>query len=108
MPIKKCKYCKTRMSRVIWGMSAPESYSKADDFTEFGGCVPTGQVEDWRCGHCNSRVIRSHSPESGFCIEEAPELLKVSLQVISKRLNKFSNQVYENTSKEIDILNAEI
>ena len=100
MPIKKCKYCKTRMSRVIWGMSAPESYSRTDDSTEFGGCVTTGLDEDWRCDNCNSRVIRSHSPESGFCIEETPELLKVALQVFLNRLNKFSYKASGHRSKE--------
>jgi hypothetical protein len=93
LPIKKCKHCKNRMNKVIWGMTTSDEYSDPGEFTVIGGCVVTEPAEDWRCNNCAAKIIRSHSPASGLCIEEAPEILKVALRVFTNRLNKFSQNL---------------
>mgnify|MGYP007092089904 CR=1 FL=1 len=91
MPIKKCKYCKTRMNKVLWGMASQVDYENADDFTEFRGCIITEPTESWRCDFCDSRIISSHAPKSGLCIEEAPSQLSNALRVFAYRINKIAD-----------------
>jgi hypothetical protein len=100
MPIKKCKYCKTRMNKVVWGMPSQDDYENADDFTEFRGCIITEPTESWRCDFCDSKIIPSHTPKSGLCLEEAPDLLLKALEIFANRLNKFSKYVPGGTSPD--------
>jgi hypothetical protein len=72
MPIKKCKYCKTRMNKVVSGMTSPEDHESAGEFTEFRGCVITLPTESWRCNTCDAKIFSSHTPKSGLFIEDEP------------------------------------
>ena len=94
MPIKKCKYCKTRMNKVLWGMPSQDDYETADDFTEFRGCIITEPTESWRCDFCDSKIIPSHTPKSGLCIEEAPSQLTNALRVFASRINQIADHYY--------------
>ena len=94
MPIKKCKYCKTRMNKVLWGMPSQDDYENADDFTEFRGCIITEPTESWRCDFCDSKIIPSHTPKSGLCIEEAPGQLTNALQIFAFRINQIADLHY--------------
>jgi hypothetical protein len=94
MPIKKCKYCKTRMNKVVWGMPMQDDYENADDFTEFRGCIITEPTETWRCDFCDSKIIPSHTPEGGLCIEEAPAQLTNALRVFASRINQIADLHY--------------
>ena len=94
MPIKKCKYCKTRMNKVLWGMPSQDDYENADDFTEFRGCIITEPTESWRCDFCDSKIIPSHTPKSGLCIEEAPSQLTNALRVFASRINQIADHYY--------------
>jgi hypothetical protein len=94
MPIKKCKYCKTRMNKVVWGMPIQDDYENADDFTEFRGCIITEPTETWRCDFCDSKIIPSHTPEGGLCIEEAPVQLTKALRVFASRINQIADLHY--------------
>ena len=96
MPIKKCKYCKTRMNKVVWGMTSQHDYETADDFTEFRGCVITSPTESWRCDFCDSKIIPSHTPNSGICIAEAPREIREALDVFAARLNSISGYLPGN------------
>lgn len=94
MPIKKCKYCKTRMNKVVWGMTSQDDYANADDFTEFRGCIITEPTETWRCDFCDSKIIPSHTPQGGICIEEAPAQLTNALRVFASRINQIADPHY--------------
>jgi hypothetical protein len=94
MPIKKCKYCKTRMNKVVWGMPMQDDYENADDFTEFRGCIITEPTETWRCDFCDSKIIPSHTPEGGLCVEEAPAQLTNALKVFASRINQIADLHY--------------
>jgi hypothetical protein len=94
MPIKKCKYCKSRMNKVVWGMPMPDDYENADDFTEFRGCIITEPTETWRCDFCDSKIIPSHTPEGGLCIEEAPAQVTNALRVFASRINQIADLHY--------------
>lgn len=72
MPIKRCQYCKTRMNKVVWGMTSKEDQESADKFTEFPGCVVTLPAESWRCNSCDAKIFPSHTPKSAVCPEETP------------------------------------
>jgi len=72
VPIKKCKYCKTRMNKVAWGMTSQEDQESAAEFTEFRGCVITLPTESWRCNTCDAKIFSSHTPKSGLFIEDEP------------------------------------
>ena len=93
MPIKKCKYCKTRMTKVLWGLPSHEDFENADEFTEFRGCIITEPTESWRCDSCSSKIIPSHTPKAGICTEEAPDILLKALEIFANRLNTFSKNV---------------
>jgi hypothetical protein len=101
MPVKKCKYCKTRMNKVIWGMPVQDDYENADDFTEFRGCIITESTESWRCDSCSSKIIPSHTPAAGTCLQEAPELLLKALEIFANRLNKFSKYTPSGVSPDL-------
>lgn len=94
MPIKKFNYCKTRMNKVVWGMTSQDDYENADDFTEFRGCIITEPTESWRCDFCNSKIIPSHTPEGGLCLEEAPAQLTNALRVFASRINQIADLYY--------------
>jgi len=94
MPIKRCKYCKTRMNKVVWGMTSQQDYESADDFTEFRGCVITSPTETWRCDFCDAKVIPSHTPKSGVCLEEAPRQLNNALEIFASRINQLAESHY--------------
>ena len=94
MPIKKCKYCRTRMNKVVWGMTSQDDYENADDFTEFRGCIITEPTESWRCDFCDSKIIPSHTPEVGLCLEEAPAQLTNALRVFASRINQIADLYY--------------
>jgi hypothetical protein len=94
MPIKRCKYCKTRMNKVVWGMTSQQDYESADDFTEFRGCVITSPTETWRCDFCDAKVIPSHTPKSGVCLEEAPRQLNNALEIFASRINHLAESHY--------------
>jgi hypothetical protein len=100
MPIKKCKYCKTRMNKVLWGMPSQDDYENADDFTEFRGCIITEPTESWRCDFCDSKIIPSHTPKSGLCIEEAPGQLTNALQIFAFRINQIADLHYSMDSMQ--------
>jgi hypothetical protein len=99
MPIKKCKYCKTRMNKVVWGMTSQHDYETADDFTEFRGCVITSPTESWRCDFCDSKIIPSHTPKSGVCLEEAPRQLNNALEIFASRINQIADNHYDPDSE---------
>jgi hypothetical protein len=80
MPIKKCKYCKTRMSKVVWGMTSQEDHKSAPEFTEFRGCVITLPTESWRCNTCDAKIFSSHAPKSGLFINGEPNQLNTVAQ----------------------------
>jgi hypothetical protein len=99
MPIKKCKYCKTRMNKVVWGMTSQHDYETADDFTEFRGCVITSPTESWRCDFCDAKIIPSHTPKSGVCLEEAPRQLNQALEIFASRINQIADNQYHPDSE---------
>lgn len=100
MPIKKCKHCKTRMNKVVWGMTSQDDYENADDFTEFRGCVIAEPTETWRCDFCDSKIVPSHTPEVGLCLEEAPAQLTNALRVFASRINRIVDLHYLPDSVE--------
>jgi hypothetical protein len=99
MPVKKCKYCKTRMSKVVWGMTSQQDYESADEFTEFRGCVITSPTETWRCDFCDAKIIPSHTPKSGVCIEEAPKQLINALEIFASRINQIADNHHHPDSE---------
>ena len=99
MPIKKCKYCKTLMNKVVWGMTSQHDYESADDFTEFRGCVITSPTESWRCDFCDAKIIPSHTPQSGVCLEEAPRQLNQALEIFASRINQIADYHYHLDSE---------
>jgi hypothetical protein len=94
MPIKKCKYCETRMNKVVWGMTSEQDYESADQFTEFRGCIVTSPTETWRCDFCDAKIIPSHTPMSGICLEEAPLQLNNALEIFASRVNQLADNHY--------------
>ena len=86
MPIKKCKYCNTRMSRVIYGMPSAEDYEARNEFIEYRGCIVMDPTEDWICSFCDAKVVPGLTPAEGLCHEEAPAQLKKALRIFSDRL----------------------
>lgn len=86
MPIKKCKYCSTRMSRVVYGLPSSDDYENRDEFTEFRGCIIMGPTEDWRCSFCDAKIVPGFTPAEGLCREEAPAQLNKALEIFSNRL----------------------
>jgi hypothetical protein len=86
MPIKKCKYCNTRMSRVVYGLPSSDDYANNDEFTEFRGCIIMGPTEDWRCSFCDAKIVPGFTPAEGLCHEEAPAQLNKALEIFSDRL----------------------
>jgi hypothetical protein len=99
MPIKKCKYCETRMNKVVWGMTSQQDYESADEFTEFRGCVITSPTESWRCDFCDAKIIPSHTPKSGVCLEEAPRQLNNALEIFASRINQIADNHQELRAK---------
>jgi hypothetical protein len=87
MPIKRCKYCKTRMTKVIYGMPRENDYLLENGFTDFAGCIIEQNAEDWYCSKCDAKVIKSITPKSGVCLLELPSSLQVALQMF---LGRFS------------------
>jgi hypothetical protein len=86
------------MNKVVWGMTSQDDYENADDFTEFRGCIITEPTESWRCDFCDSKIIPSHTPESGLCLEEAPSQLANALQVFAARINQIADSHYTRDS----------
>lgn len=100
MPIKKCKYCKTRMNKVVWGMTSQQDYETADEFVEFRGCIIASPTETWRCEFCDAKIIPSHTPKSGLCLEEAPRQLNSALEIFASRINQLAdNHFHPDTEK---------
>ncbi len=89
--IKKCKYCNTRMSRVVYGLPSSDEYENGDQFTEYRGCIIMGPIEDWCCNYCKAKTIPGFSPASGFCTAEAPTQLSKAINIFEKRLFILSN-----------------
>jgi hypothetical protein len=79
------------MNKVLWGMPSQDDYENANDFTEFRGCIITEPTESWRCDFCDSKIIPSHTPKSGLCIEEAPGQLTNALQIFAFRINQIAD-----------------
>lgn len=100
MPMKKCKYCKTRMNKVVWGMPLADDYLNADEFTEFRGCIITSPTETWRCDFCDAKIIPSHTPKSGVCLEEAPRQLVNALEIFTSRINQIATTHYDPEPQE--------
>lgn len=94
MTIKKCKFCKTRMNKVIYGMPTAEDFASRDPFTEFRGCFVTDPAEDWRCSHCDSKIIPRLTPKVGVCLEEAPQQLNNAIQLFVSRINNIAVDYY--------------
>jgi hypothetical protein len=82
------------MNKVVWGMTSQHDYETADDFTEFRGCVITSPTESWRCDFCDSKIIPSHTPKSGTCLEEAPTQLNNALEIFALRINQLADKHY--------------
>jgi hypothetical protein len=99
MPIKKCKYCKTRMNKVVWGITSQQDYESADEFTEFRGCIITSPTESWRCDFCDAKIIPSHTPKSGVCLEEAPRKLNNALEIFASRINQIADNHHHPDSE---------
>ena len=100
MPIKRCKYCKTRMNKVVWGMTTEQDYETADEFTEFRGCIVTSPTETWRCDFCDAKIIPSHTPKTGLCLEEAPGQLINALEIFASRINQIADNHYHPDSEK--------
>ena len=86
MPIKKCRYCNARMSRVIYGMPSSEDYEARNEFIEYRGCIVMDPTEDWICSFCDAKIVPGLTPAEGLCHEEAPAQLKKALRIFSDRL----------------------
>lgn len=102
MPIKRCKYCSTRMSRVVYGLPASDEYENRDEYTEYRGCIIMGPTEDWRCSFCDSKIVPGFSPKEGFCREEAPAQLSKALDILVERLLAVSD--FESTPHDLENL----
>jgi hypothetical protein len=86
VPIKKCKYCNTRMSRVVYGLPGSDEYENRDEFTEYRGCIIMGPTEDWCCSFCNAKLVPDFTPREGNCREEAPAQLTKAIEIFVERL----------------------
>jgi hypothetical protein len=87
------------MNKVVWGMTSQHDYETADDFTEFRGCVITSPTESWRCDFCDSKIIPSHTPKSGVCLEEAPRQLNNALEIFASRINQIADKHFHPDSE---------
>jgi hypothetical protein len=87
------------MNKVVWGMTSQHDYETADDFTEFRGCVITSPTESWRCDFCDAKIIPSHTPQSGVCLEEAPRQLNQALEIFASRINQIADNHYHPDSE---------
>lgn len=94
MSIKKCKFCETRMSKVVYGMYVPDDPAVSDPFTEFRGCIVMEPAEDWRCSHCDSKIIPRLTSKSGVCLDEAPLQLNTALKLFASRINAIAEEHY--------------
>jgi hypothetical protein len=86
VPIKKCAYCGERMNRVIYGLPTAEDFAVPRPFTEFAGCIIDGLAEDYKCPTCDSKIIKTISPETGACLAELPPKQRQALEIFAKRI----------------------
>jgi hypothetical protein len=97
MPIKKCKYCKTRMSEVLYGMYVPNDDEPVNPFKEFRGCIVMEPIENWRCSHCDSKIVPRLTPKAGICLDEGPAQLNIALRLFASRINRIAVDHYSST-----------
>jgi len=51
-----CRFCKTRMTRIIYGMPTEEDLAMNDSYTEYAGCIIEGPMVDWKCLECGASI----------------------------------------------------
>lgn len=86
MAVKKCSYCNTRMTKVIFGMPTEEDYLNTSEFVEFRGCIVFGPMDKWVCNGCGASIKEDVTPKSGICLKEAPRELVYAINTFMARV----------------------
>ncbi len=91
MPIKKCKHCGYRMTKIVYGMPTPEDYEKSNEFLAFAGCVSDWPAKSFECGRCESSLIGEFSPREGTCFLELPRAHQEAISLFIERVARAMN-----------------
>jgi hypothetical protein len=92
MAVKKCKYCNTRMTRVIFGMPTEEDSQNTSEFVEFRGCIVSGPMDKWACSACGASIKQDVTPQTGICLKEAPHELVFAINRFMARVELMADE----------------
>lgn len=91
MPIKNCKYCGYRMTKIVYGMATPDDLEKENEFLQFAGCIIDFPAKAYVCRKCESSILSQASPTVGACLNELPTRQREAISIFVDRIARAIN-----------------